>query len=181
MSSPRTPAERLAGAPALAAAGAAACALSVVALARFGPEPRALVAAFVLSTLAVLSAIDVERRLLPNRIVLPATAVVLSAQTAFFPERAAEWALASIGAALVLFLPLLVRPSAMGMGDVKLGLLLGAALGEAVVPALALGAVSAVPVAVYLLVRGGPQARKTTIPFGPFLAFGAAVVLLAAS
>lgn len=179
MSSAPTPAERPAGAPALAAAGAAACALSVVALARFGPEPRALVAAFVLSTLAVLSAIDLERRLLPNRIVLPATVLVLSAQTAFFPERAAEWVLASVGAALVLFLPLLVHPSGLGMGDVKLGLLLGAALGEAVVPALALGALSAVPVAVYLLIRRGPGARKAALPYGPFLAFGAAVVLLA--
>ncbi|MGH3033356.1 MAG: prepilin peptidase [Gaiellaceae bacterium] len=173
-----SPAERLVRPPALAAAGLAACMLCALALAQFGVGPHALIAAFVLSTLAVLSAIDVERRLLPNRIVLPATAVVLAAQTAFFPERAAEWVLASVGAALVLFLPLLVHPSAMGMGDVKLGLFLGAALGKAVVPALALGALSAVPVALYMLARGGPQARKATLPFGPFLALGAAVVLL---
>jgi leader peptidase (prepilin peptidase) / N-methyltransferase len=173
-----TPADRLLGGLPLAAAGAAACTLAGLAFVRFGPGPRALVAAFVLSVLALLSAIDVERRLLPNRIVLPATAAVLVAQTAFFPDRALEWALASVGAALVLFLPLLVYPAGMGMGDVKLALLLGAALGKGVVAGLALGALSAMPVALYVLLRGGSQARKAVLPFGPFLALGAAVVLL---
>jgi leader peptidase (prepilin peptidase)/N-methyltransferase len=174
----RTNAEPLVGTPALAVAAGAALALSALAFARFGPGPRALVAAAVLSVLALLSAIDVERRVLPNRIVLPAAGIVFVAQMAFFPHRAAEWVLASIGAALVLLLPLLVYPAGMGLGDVKLALLLGASLGKSVVAALVLGAFSVVPVALYLLLRGGVQARKTAIPFGPFLAFGAAVVLL---
>jgi prepilin signal peptidase PulO-like enzyme (type II secretory pathway) len=54
--------------------------------------------------LVVLSVVDFERRILPNRILLPAIAVVLAAQVAIAPERALEWVLAAVGAALVLFL-----------------------------------------------------------------------------
>jgi leader peptidase (prepilin peptidase)/N-methyltransferase len=143
----------------------------------FGFGPRGLIAAFFAAVLVVLSAVDIERRLLPNRIVLPSAAVVLVAQVAFFPDRALEWLLASVGAALFLFLPLLVRPSGMGMGDVKLALLLGAALGKSVVPGLLIGFLSAVPVSLYLLARYGSSARTRAIPFGPFLAFGSLVAL----
>ena len=151
--------------------------LALFALVQFGLGARGAVAAFFVSVLAVLSRIDLERHLLPNRIVLPAAAVVLAAQVAFFPDRALEWVVASLGAALALFLPLLVYPSGMGMGDVKLALLLGAALGQAVVSALVLGFMLVLPVALFLLIRGGAGARKTAIPFGPFLAAGAIVTL----
>ncbi len=160
-----------------AATALVAGALVLSAFAHFGVGARGGIAAFFVSVLAVLSRIDLERHLLPNRIVLPAAAIVLTAQVAFFPDRALEWVLASVGAALVLFLPLLVYPSGMGMGDVKLALLLGAALGQAVVSALMLGFLFVVPVALLLLVRGGAAARKTAIPFGPFLAAGAIATL----
>ena len=67
----------------------------------------------------------------------------------------------------------------MGMGDVKLGALLGLALGADVVAALMVGFVAVVPVAVALLLARRTDARTTAIPFGPFLALGAAAVLLA--
>ncbi len=152
-------------------------ALALAAFAQFGVGARGAVAAFFVSVLAVLSRIDLERHILPNRIVVPAAAVVLAAQVAFFPDRAPEWVVASLGAALLLFLPLLVYPSGMGMGDVKLALLLGAALGQAVVSALILGFLFIGPVALFLLIRGGAAARKTAIPFGPFLSAGAVVTL----
>lgn len=150
-----------------------------LALARFGIEPQAFVAAVVLSTLAIVAAVDLERRIIPNAIVLPAAAVVLSAQAVFFPARAGEWALAAFGAALFLLLPAVVHPGAMGMGDVKLGFLLGAALGRDVIVAVALGSLAALPVALYVFARGGRSTRNATLPYGPFLALGAAVVLLA--
>jgi len=160
-----------------AAVAVAAGLLGLLALVRYGVGGHGAVAAFVSAVLVVLSAIDIERRILPNRIVLPSAAVVLCAQTALFPDRAGEWALAAAGAAIALFLPLLLHPGGMGMGDVKLGLLLGAALGQGVVVAIPLGFIAAVPFALFLLVRGGAAARKQTIPFGPFLAFGSLVVL----
>jgi leader peptidase (prepilin peptidase)/N-methyltransferase len=135
------------------------------------------VAAVFAATLVVLSAIDAERRILPDLIVLPATAVILAAQIALFPDRALEWILASLGAALFLFLALVAYPRGMGMGDVKLALLLGAGLGKAVTVGLMLGMLAALAGSSILFARHGLGARKMFIPFGPFLAFGALVAL----
>lgn len=161
----------------MAAAGAG----FTLAFARFGLAPEGFIAAVFLSTLAVLAAVDLEHRIIPNAIVLPATAVVLAAQAVFFPGRVGEWVPAAFAAALFLLLPAVVHPGAMGMGDVKLGFLLGAALGWDVLAALALGSLAALPVALYLFARRGRSARTATLPYGPFLALGAAVVLLAGS
>jgi leader peptidase (prepilin peptidase) / N-methyltransferase len=146
---------------------------------RFGFSARALVAAVFAATLVVLSAIDVERRILPDLIVLPATLLVLALQLAFFPERALEWVLAALGASLFLFLALLAYPRGMGMGDVKLALLLGAGLGKAVMVGLMVGMLAATALSVVLIAKHGLVARKMAIPFGPFLAFGALVALFA--
>jgi leader peptidase (prepilin peptidase)/N-methyltransferase len=155
-------------------------ALPLVALvfARFGASGRSLVAAFLVTSLAVLSAIDIAERRLPNRIVLPSAAIVLAAQTALFPDRALEWALAAAGASLVLLSLQLVYPVGLGMGDVKLALLLGAALGAAVVTAFALAFVAAGVYALGLMARYGLGARRRTMPLGPFLAAGAIAALL---
>ena len=144
---------------------------------RFGLTADAFVAAFFCSTLVVLSAIDVERRILPDKIVLPAAGIVLAAQLVLHPDQWLEWVLAPLGAAAFLFAALLAYPKGMGMGDVKLCLLLGAMLGKLVVVGLMIGMVAAIIPAVVLLVRHGSAARKMAIPFGPFLAFGAIVAL----
>ena len=144
---------------------------------RFGLGADAVLAAFFCSVLVVLSAIDVERRILPNRIVLPSFAVVLAAQTALHPS--IEWALGALGASLFLFLALLAYPRGMGMGDVKFALLLGAMLGRTVAVAMMIGMLAAVVPSVVLLARHGSAARKMAIPFGPFLAVGAVVALFA--
>jgi leader peptidase (prepilin peptidase)/N-methyltransferase len=156
----------------------AICALAVVVAAFFVlPFDEAVIAAGTGATLVVLSAIDLERGIIPNRIVLPAAAIVLVAQIALFPDRASEWALAAILAALFFLVPNVLNRKLMGMGDVKLALLLGAALGWGVVGALLLAFLCVFPVAVLVLARGGLAARKTTIPFGPFLALGALIML----
>ena len=146
-------------------------------LLRFGFSGRAFIAAMFAATLVVLSAIDAERRILPDLIVLPATVVILVAQIAFFPDRALEWVVASLGAALFLFLALVAYPRGMGMGDVKLALLLGAGLGYAVTVGLMIGMLAALAGSTVLFARHGLRARKMAIPFGPFLAFGALVAL----
>jgi leader peptidase (prepilin peptidase)/N-methyltransferase len=142
---------------------------------RFGLTADALVAAFFCAVLVVISAIDLERRIIPNRIVLPATAIVLVAQTLLHPG--VEWLLAALAAALFLFLPLLVYPAGMGMGDVKLALLLGAMLGRDVAIALMLGLIAGTAPAIVLFIRHGSAARKKAIPFGPFLAVGGVTAL----
>jgi leader peptidase (prepilin peptidase)/N-methyltransferase len=161
----------------IVAAVAAAAAAAV--LVRYGATGRGAVAASLAAMLVVLSAIDLERRVLPNAIVLPAIAVVLPAQFLLAPDRRLEWIIAAVGAALVLLLPLLAGRAGVGMGDVKLAFLLGLVLGEDVMLAILLASFAVLPVAVALLARHGGAALRMGVPFGPFLALGALVALLA--
>jgi leader peptidase (prepilin peptidase)/N-methyltransferase len=154
--------------------------LALLCFLRLGFNGRAVVAAFVVVVLAVLSAFDLEHRTLPNRIVLAAAAIALAGNVARAPDRWLEWTLAAVGAALFLLVPALAYPAGLGMGDVKLALLLGAALGTAVIPALLVGFFSAAAFGLALVVRDGPAARKAPIPFAPFLSLGAAFALLVA-
>lgn len=144
---------------------------------RFGLTGRALVAGFFCAVLVVISAVDIEHRIVPNRIVLPAAAIVLLAQTALEPSP--EWVLAAAGGAAFLFLAVLAYPKGMGMGDVKLALLLGAAVGRSVPVALMVGMLVALLPAIVLFARHGAAARKLAIPFAPFLALGGLVALFA--
>jgi leader peptidase (prepilin peptidase)/N-methyltransferase len=146
---------------------------------QWGWSGRALVNAYFCAALVVLSAIDVERRILPDLIVLPSFVIVLASNIALEPDRSVEWVAASLGASLFLFLALVAYPKGMGMGDVKLALLLGAALGKAVSVGMMVGMLSALVFSVFLFAQHGMGARKMYIPFGPFLAFGALVALFA--
>ena len=144
---------------------------------KFGLTGSTAVAAFFCAALVAVSATDLEHRIIPNRIVLPAAAVVLAANTALHPSP--EWAIGAVAASGFLFAAALAYPKGMGMGDVKLALLMGAALGRTVPVALMFGMVAALVPGIYLLVRHGSAARKMRIPFGPFLALGSAIALFA--
>jgi leader peptidase (prepilin peptidase)/N-methyltransferase len=124
-----------------------------------------------------VSATDLEHRIVPNRVVVPAAALVLLAQTALHPS--VEWTLAGFGASGFLFAAALAYPGGMGMGDVKLALLLGAMLGRTVPIALMLGMPAALIPSVVLVARHGKGARKMGIPLAPFLALGGVVALFA--
>jgi leader peptidase (prepilin peptidase) / N-methyltransferase len=156
----------------------AAAVLGVATLLRLGLDAHGIIGAGFVVALVILAAIDIELRVIPNRIVLPAAAAVLVLQVAFYPDDAAEWLGASVGAAAFLLVPALVFPAGMGMGDVKLALLLGAMLGLDVIPAMLVGFLSLWPVAIYLVATQGWEARKETVPLGPALAFGGILVLL---
>ena len=147
----------------------AGCALA------FGLGGRFVVAAAFSAILVAVSAIDLEHRIIPNRIVLPAAAAALVAQTALEPSP--EWALGALGASGFLFAAALAYPAGMGMGDVKLALLMGAVLGRTVSVALMVGMLAALIPGLYLIVRHGKAARKMGIPVGPFLAVGSVVAL----
>jgi leader peptidase (prepilin peptidase)/N-methyltransferase len=159
------------------AVGFVSVALVIGSFVRFGVSGHALVGAIFAASLVVLTAIDLDRRLLPNVIVLPTLAVVLILQVAFYPDRTLEWVLAALAAALFFFIPMLVYPAGMGMGDVKLAALLGAALGKGVVAAILFALLDGGAVALFLLARHGFGARKKAIAFGPFLALGGLLVL----
>ncbi len=142
------------------------------------PPGSATVASLTSAVLLLVSATDIKRGVIPNRIVLPSSAVVLLLQIAVSPGRSAEWLLAGVVAALILLAPQLLRREWMGMGDVKLGLLLGVALGWSAMGAILLAFLLAFPVAVLVLLRDGLGARKRTIPFGPFLSLAGLIALL---
>jgi leader peptidase (prepilin peptidase)/N-methyltransferase len=144
---------------------------------KFGLTGRAAVAAFFCLTLVAVSATDLEHHIIPNRIVVPAGLVVLAASTALDPSP--RWAIAAVAASGFLLAAALAYPAGMGMGDVKLAFLMGAALGTSVTVAMFLGMVAALVPGVFLLLRHGQKARKMGIPFGPFLALGSVIALFA--
>jgi leader peptidase (prepilin peptidase)/N-methyltransferase len=160
------------------ATAAAAAALAAAVIARYHGTTTGYVMAGTAAVLVVLAAIDLEQRRVPNQIVVPAAVVVLAARIALDPARAWVWAAAALGAAFAFFLLAILRPGGLGMGDVKLVLLIGAGLGGAVVPALLIGTVAGAVFAVVLLVRHGAEAGQRTIAYAPFLASGALVAIL---
>jgi leader peptidase (prepilin peptidase) / N-methyltransferase len=143
----------------------------------FGASAYALLAAAWCAVLVAISAIDLEHRIVPNRIVVPAAAAVLVVRTLIDPSP--EWLLGALGASAFLFAAALAYPAGMGMGDVKLALLLGAMLGRDVGVGLMAGMIAALVPSIVLLARHGGAARKMGIPFAPFLAIGALVALFA--
>jgi leader peptidase (prepilin peptidase)/N-methyltransferase len=146
-------------------------------VADFGLTLHALAGAVFCAALVAISAVDIERRIVPNKIVLPASGVVLALMLAWRPS--AEWPAAGFGAALFLFLAALAYPAGMGMGDVKLALLLGVAVGRSVPVALMVGMLTALVPSAVLFARHGSAARKMGVPFAPFLAIGGIVALFA--
>jgi prepilin signal peptidase PulO-like enzyme (type II secretory pathway) len=150
-------------------------ALIVACVAAFGPTAWAALAAGFCAVLVVLSVIDAQHRIVPNRIVLPSAAVALVAHTVIEPSPA--WLAWSLLAAGGLFLVVLAYPKGLGMGDVKLALLLGAMLGASVTVALMIGLFAALIPSAVLVSRHGAGARKMAVPLVPFLALGSVVAL----
>ncbi len=143
----------------------------------FGLTLEAGIAAFFCWVLVVVTRTDLEYRLIPDRIVLPGAVIVAAART--LDEPSVAWVLGGLGAGLALFLIVLAYPKGMGMGDVKLGVFMGAGLGVSVVVGLFLGFIAGAVPAIVLLARHGRAARKQAIPLGPFLALGGVIALFA--
>jgi prepilin signal peptidase PulO-like enzyme (type II secretory pathway) len=161
--------------PALVAVGVIA--VAALSFAKFEDIGQAIVAATFSGVLVVLAAIDLERRIIPNRIVLPAAVIVLVGNVLADRRNAWEYVIAAgVLLALAAFISVLSR-GGLGMGDAKLCLLLGAGLGWNVVGALLLASIGAFVAAVTILLRRGIGARKESFPFGPFLAAGGILAL----
>ncbi len=140
----------------------------------FGFTVEALVDALGCAVIVAVTVTDLERRIVPNRIVVPALAVALVVQTIRDPSL--EWIVSALGAGGFFLLLALVYPAGLGMGDVKLAAFLGAWLGYDVAVALFAGSLLGVIPAVVALARGA-DGRKTTLPYVPALAAGAVIGL----
>lgn len=163
--------------PLYPAVEAVTAALVVACVLVFGATSYAALASFFVIVLVTLSAADLRYRLVPNRIVIPAAAIVLVAHAAIDPS--VRWLLGALGASTFLLVAALAYPKGLGMGDVKLALLLGAMLGVEVAVALMVGFLSALVPTLVLFLRHGSRARKMAIPLVPFLSLGAVVALFA--
>ena len=121
-----------------------------------------------------IALIDLEHRIIPNRLTLIGAIVALGLGTALDPAGEPGRLIAGAAAGGFLLIAALAYPGGMGMGDVKLAGMMGLFLGAAVAPALLIALVTGTAVGVAIMARKGARAgRKTAVPFGPFLAFGA--------
>ncbi len=131
------------------------------------------------AALIALAGIDLDHKLLPNRIVYPLAVWGVVAVLIAERDDLVEHLVAGAGAFLFLFTAVLAYPRGMGMGDVKLAGAMGLYLGAAVIPALLVAFLSGSVVGLFILAREGAAARKKAVPFGIFLALGGIVGVLA--
>ncbi len=131
------------------------------------------------AALIALAGIDLDHKLLPNRIVYPMAAYGVVATLLVDRGDLVEHLVAGAGAFVFLLVAALAYPRGMGMGDVKLAGAMGLYLGVAVIPALLTAFLTGSIVGVGILVREGAAARKKAVPFGVFLAIGGIVGVLA--
>ncbi len=133
----------------------------------------------LVTTLAAVTLTDLERRIIPNRVLLVAAAVAVAIAAVGDPASLPERAIAAVSAGGLFFAAALAYPRGMGLGDVKLAATMGLFLGRDVAPAILVALLAGAIVGLVMIARGGAAARKQAIPFGPFLALGGVVGLLA--
>jgi leader peptidase (prepilin peptidase)/N-methyltransferase len=127
--------------------------------------------------LVTITLTDLERRVIPNPLVLVGAVVALAVVAVSDPSDLPDRLIAAAAAGGFLFVVALAYPRGMGMGDAKLVAMMGLYLGRAVAPAVLIGFLVGALVGVALIARHGSAARKRAIPFGPFLALGGVIGL----
>jgi leader peptidase (prepilin peptidase)/N-methyltransferase len=142
------------------------------------PGEVALGLVFVTVLMAV-TLTDLERRLIPNKILIVGAVFAIAIATLTDPAGLPERGIAAVAAGGLLFAAALAYPRGMGLGDVKLAATMGLFLGRNVGPALLVALLAGSLVGMAMIAREGAAARKKAIPFGPFLALGGVVGLLA--
>ena len=142
------------------------------------PGEVALGLVFV-TVLAAVTLTDLERRIIPNKILIVGAVLAVTIAAATDPSSLAERGIAAVAAGGLLLAAALAYPRGMGLGDVKLAATMGLFLGRNVAPALLVALLAGALVGVGMILIEGASARKRAIPFGPFLALGGVVGLLA--
>jgi leader peptidase (prepilin peptidase)/N-methyltransferase len=162
--------------PLVEAGTALLCALVVVAK---GADEDALLGLTLVLLLVPITLIDLDHRIIPNKLVLVGAVAAPAIMLLVAPDDLAEHVIAAGAAGGFFLLAALAYPRGMGMGDVKLAAVLGLFLGRAVGPAVFIALLSGTLVGVAVIARKAAEGRKTAVPFGPFLALGAICALFA--
>jgi leader peptidase (prepilin peptidase) / N-methyltransferase len=144
----------------------------VASFAHYGLTGHALVGAVFCPALVLLGAIDLKHKLLPNTIIGPATLAVGVIVAASSPGDFVAHLLAALALGGFFFAFAAFFPGSLGMGDAKLGFLIGLALGSKTLGATLIAFAGLLVAALYVLATRGISARKDALPFGPFLALG---------
>lgn len=144
-------------------------------------SPAGIALSVLLILLVVPAAlIDLEHRIIPNRITALGAVLALAVGLALDPGGEPERLIAAAAGGGFLLLAAVAYPGGMGMGDVKLAGMMGLFLGAAVAPAILAALLSGVLLGAIVIARkGAREGRKTAVPFGPFLAFGALLAVFA--
>jgi leader peptidase (prepilin peptidase) / N-methyltransferase len=158
-------------------AAATATLFAAVAL-KIGLHPRLAPALLLTALIVPASVIDLRLRIIPDAINKPGAALVYLTAVAAQPDRWAELLIGGLAATAFLGIAWLIYPAGMGKGDVKMILMIGLALGKYVAVALFAAFALSTVFSAGVLVIQGLRGRKTTFPFGPFLALGAMIALL---
>lgn len=161
----------------LTEAGLAALFAAVIAVFRGEGTEIALGLVFVTMLMAI-TLTDLDRRIIPNKVLLVASAAAVAIVAVGDPGSFPDRAIAAAAAGGIFFLAALAYPKGMGLGDVKLAAVMGLFLGRNVAPALIVALLAGSLVGMAIIARKGAAARKQALPFGPFLAFGGVVGLL---
>jgi leader peptidase (prepilin peptidase) / N-methyltransferase len=140
---------------------------------------EALIGLIFVAVLAVVTLTDLEQRIIPNKVLIAGALLCLAIALPTDPAGVPERLIAAVAAGGLFFLVALAYPAGMGLGDVKLAAMMGLFLGRAVAPAILAALLAGSLVGLALIARHGSGARKMAIPFGPFLALGGLVGLLA--
>ncbi len=127
--------------------------------------------------LVVITLTDLDLRIIPNKVVLAGSIVAVAISAIWLPETLDTRAISAAIAGGFMFLVALAYPRGMGMGDAKLVGMMGLFIGRAIAPATLIGFFLGALVGVAMIARQGSAARKSKIPFGPFLAIGGVIGL----
>jgi leader peptidase (prepilin peptidase)/N-methyltransferase len=129
--------------------------------------------------LIAVADIDLEHRIVPNKILVPMAIYGVAASAVVRTGMLPELLIAGGAAFTFLLVAALIHPAGMGMGDVKLAGVMGLYLGASIAPALLVAFLSGSVVGIGVMLRHGAGGRKKGVPFAPFLALGAIVALFA--
>jgi leader peptidase (prepilin peptidase)/N-methyltransferase len=152
--------------------------LFVVVGLEFGTEPELIPALVFTAVMIAVAAIDLEHKIIPNRITAPAAVAAVALWAVIDPSVLPENLIAGAAAGAGMLIVAIAYPAGMGMGDVKLAGVMGLYLGKSVAPALFVGFAAGAIVGIGIVAVRGAAARKQGVPFGPFLALGGIVGLL---